>query len=835
MKLRLSIWTMLIAGSLLSGLSTQAGQIPLKNEPLERATDENLNMKRYVAAGDRAYVVGVQDGSLVPDVNLNPDGIGWHIKGQMGGVWAHPIKLLHQFQFFLNDNPLPPAAKFVSGTGYVRLELPPVQGIEISETEFAPDGFAPNGLPVVLVGVQLRNSSLSVNSFTLAIEAESELIPAYPWSGTMPTSESLHLPDQVAFDSTLGALQFTQPAQPKYSRSAWYALVSAALDPKDRETGFQSVGASLSSTVSKYNGATGTLKYQVTLKGSSSTSVWFAIAGSNVDQAEASRALRLGLVAPDELLREKISKRQQVLSQAQIHVPDEDIQAAFDWGKLNLADMRRTVRDVMVRDTMEGTVYPSPLKPTFPVLSGFGAGYPDYPWFFGTDGAYTTFSLAAVGQWKEAKDHLATIRQVSQLVNGTTGKVLHEIVTDGSIYFGTNAQNGDVNETAEFATAVATLWRWSGDNSVRDDNYDFIKAGLNYITTNLVTANLNPDGWPEGAGMVEATGMGAVKLDVAVYTIRALNDLAEMAASKGDTATRDWATNKASALTNKFTNDWWIPSQGLFADSLALTQEVPTDPPAALSTQSTTQQLEQRYWINATPMETSIASVEDASIAFPQLESSTFTGTTGFYQQGQSLPAIQGNRQASAVNTGVMAIAEANYGRMDQSLRYINLIANELDVEQPGALPELFDSPDYTYFPPFGGAMVMQAWSSYGIHWPLVELYLGIKPDAPAKSLSVVPDLPGFWPELSVDNLQVGSSQIAVSVRRAQINYVTTVSAPVGWSLTIGYTLQAKTQVKSVTLNGSPAAFQIVPTNRGEEIHVQTNSGGTQEVRIQTE
>jgi hypothetical protein len=34
-----------------------------------------------------------------------------------------------------------------------------------------------------------------------------------------------------------------------------------------------------------------------------------------------------------------------------------------------------------------------------------------------------------------------------------------------------------------------------------------------------------------------------------VYTIRALNDLAEMAASKDDTATHDWAANKAGALT----------------------------------------------------------------------------------------------------------------------------------------------------------------------------------------------------------------------------------------------------------------------------------------------
>ena len=86
--MKLSIWTMLIAGSLLSVPTTRAGQIPLKNEPLERQTNENLKMKRYVAAGDRAYVVGVQDGSQVPDVSLNPDGIGWHIKGQMGGVWA---------------------------------------------------------------------------------------------------------------------------------------------------------------------------------------------------------------------------------------------------------------------------------------------------------------------------------------------------------------------------------------------------------------------------------------------------------------------------------------------------------------------------------------------------------------------------------------------------------------------------------------------------------------------------------------------------------------------------------------------------------------------------
>ncbi|NNF81706.1 MAG: glycogen debranching protein, partial [Flavobacteriaceae bacterium] len=38
----------------------------------------------YVTAGNRVYMVGHQNGSF-------PD-LGWHIKGEMGGIWNHPIK-----------------------------------------------------------------------------------------------------------------------------------------------------------------------------------------------------------------------------------------------------------------------------------------------------------------------------------------------------------------------------------------------------------------------------------------------------------------------------------------------------------------------------------------------------------------------------------------------------------------------------------------------------------------------------------------------------------------------------------------------------------------------
>ena len=43
----------------------------------------------FVAAGDRVYLIGHQNGTF-------PD-LGWHVEGEMGGIWLHPIKLMDGF------------------------------------------------------------------------------------------------------------------------------------------------------------------------------------------------------------------------------------------------------------------------------------------------------------------------------------------------------------------------------------------------------------------------------------------------------------------------------------------------------------------------------------------------------------------------------------------------------------------------------------------------------------------------------------------------------------------------------------------------------------------
>src|ERR1051325_1683335 len=51
----------------------------------QASTSDRLQDRREVAAGTRAYSIGFEDGGFYAN--------GWHITGEMGGVWGPPGKL----------------------------------------------------------------------------------------------------------------------------------------------------------------------------------------------------------------------------------------------------------------------------------------------------------------------------------------------------------------------------------------------------------------------------------------------------------------------------------------------------------------------------------------------------------------------------------------------------------------------------------------------------------------------------------------------------------------------------------------------------------------------
>ena len=206
--------------------------------------------------------------------------------------------------------------------------------------------------------------------------------------------------------------------------------------------------------------------------------------------------------------------------------------------------------------------------------------------------------------------------------------MVHEVTSDGQVYYGANADPGNTDETVKFPSAVALVWRWTGDNGFRDDLYDVAVRNMRYA----LALDADGDGWPEGSGNVERTGMGPEKLDVAVYTIRGLLDLADMAAVKGDRVTARWAAKEARDRARPFEQTWWYGGDAnSYADSLS--------DPGNLK-------LFQRYWIGATPMEAELPAVRGASrggplastahanVALTQRERDCFTGEFGFYHTG---------------------------------------------------------------------------------------------------------------------------------------------------------------------------------------------------------
>ncbi len=226
-----------------------------------RSDTENLAQKRYVAAGDRTYVVGTQDGGF--------PGMGFHIKGHMNGVWSHPLKLLDSYLLILDGQPLGPANKFTSGPGFVRLDYPSTNGLQITRTEFAPDG-----LPVVLIGLEIRNQANQAKNVPLTFQPTSEILPAYPWSGTTPTSDSLDQKDNVLFDPVISALSFSEPGKP------WYALVAG----RPTQTGPQDTVRFLGAAVTPLRPgkkASGQLNWQLTIAPGSTVKIWLAVAGTH--------------------------------------------------------------------------------------------------------------------------------------------------------------------------------------------------------------------------------------------------------------------------------------------------------------------------------------------------------------------------------------------------------------------------------------------------------------------------------------------------------------------------------------------------------------------------
>jgi hypothetical protein len=192
---------------------------------------------------------------------------------------------------------------------------------------------------------------------------------------------------------------------------------------------------------------------------------------------------------------------------------------------------------------------------------------------------------------------------------------------------------------------------------------------------------------------------------------------------------------------------------------------------------------------------------------------------------------VQSERSVFSLNTGIMAVAEGNFGRLgeDEQQRYTTGNARiQLDPgvwEMPGAMPEIAPSPDFTANIEralYDRSMVLQAWGTYGTLWPVVHHQLGVRPDLGRGDLEVVPQVPDGQEQVAGSNIRLGTGSVDVAAERDASTLTTTVTRHLSADLLIGHVLPQGAQVSSVTLDGAPATYDLRSTARGDEVVVDS-------------
>ncbi len=698
---------------------------------LEPILAESDLARPYIVAGRHAYLIGRQDGSF-PDM-------GWHEKGEMGGLWVHPIKLLDGFWLRVGNTWLSRARRFRVGAYWVEHEYD-VDGLTVVRHEFVPDSE-----PALVVRYSFTASTDNVMPVRFLARAD--------FHDVWPATDREHGADQASYLADLDAWSC------RTETGDWHVVLGTG----SRKPAGHSAGRDLwGPETTGGRGMSVALDYELQVTAGETAVLDVVIAGSDRGFSPVLSSYQRVVTGLPALRRARDERCRQMLARSSLEIPDPSVMRAWNWVKCNY--------DWLVREVQ-------------PWGSGLGAGVADYPWWFGCDNGYALRGCLALGQHEIAIDTLDLLRRVSTTANGDSGRVIHEANTRG-----TATDLGRTEETPHFIRAVWDTFLWTGDLSFLKRNYDFCKAGL--LEWTLGEQCRDGDVLPYGYGIMEMLGLNLQCVDTASLTAEALERLAGMAAVLGDGEVANRCHGLAATVRRSLEDAFWMESEGLYGDMVATPAEMAPrlrvwmgeskEHPEVFQAfrrllakaESDPEQERKRPWLLKNwsvlcPLEAGLTPSHRALRTLERAEGPEFTGPWGVYINGLE------HRHMMSIGTGVLAVAEVLYGRPEQSLAYIRLLTDTLEMQMPGAISEM--SPDWGCF--------VQAWSGYGVAWPVVAGIFGVQPDAFHRRIELAPSFPESWKSAQLLGLRVGSNSLDL---RWDGTTLSVTSQEPGWDIRCG-------------------------------------------------
>jgi hypothetical protein len=775
----------------------------------------------YALNGTRLYAIATLDGRF-------PD-LGWHQPGEMGGIWAPPIKLLDGYWLGMcvpappADAPLEdrvdsvvwlttPITWSVAPEGVTLSYRLPTLGLQVTRREWV----VPTESALVI--------EVSIDYLEGGAETRAESAPCEPLEvlcGFFVRSD-LHAAwmaderlgwhdgeDLATYDEELAAVVLRDALHP-----AWTACAGATVGPDACQTGDHIWGPER--TGGRGTGAALWYRCRVTSAGPAHLSLLITGPARDTGSAtdlfarlthggNASGGLTPALV---EAHRRAGEAFRAPFERCVLDSPDLAFNEVFAWAKANTARLLLEVPGI-------GT--------------GVMAGLPDFPWWFGCDTAYGVLPMLPAGQTAAAIASLRTLATIGERCDAH-GAVPHEVLPYGQIW-----ASGNLVESPLFVRALYHTYCWTGDRGLLAELFPFcLRAIQRWL---LGSGHSLGELVPCGTSIVETPEMAAdlATLDVAAYLVEALDCLGELAEELPDVRESGLGQelrDHAAQIRAHVRDAWWLPQERLFGDvyaspaqlralladllGRASQAESGSDARKALLTSASLlrralesherqpgageTQAQPRPWllhhmVQALAADAGLPSREQAEQLLARLETPEWRGPFGVVLNAAT------NQQIMTLPSGALAAGEARYARSDQALDWMQRMASAFGAASPGTLSE--------YAPAEG--CFLQLWSSYGIIWPVVHYFFGLRPAVAARRLLCVPQLPTTWPRAALRDIPLGSAHVDVelSARPSGLRVCLQTSEP-GWELVPGVALPPERRIVQARLNDQPVELSPV-------------------------
>ena len=474
-----------------------------------RMRTERVEDHPYAIAGRRMYAIGMMSGAA-PRVGAE------HLVGEMGGLWAHPVKALDAWRFVVDgDGAHAPTETRFEGAFWRIQRARQLGALSITEREWVDEDD-----PLFFSEAEVVNTGPAPVTFSARFEARPHLMPC--WMSPLLDGE-----DDVA-------------------RAPRAIRASDALHPE--------WGVALL--------ADGDLEQSVSLAPGAVFCLNIAVAGvSSGGLAEAARLAECGLAERAARRARKERAYTEVITRA----PDlpggsEELAAAHLCALLNLK--------LLETENLAGRYVIAGL-PEYPNLFGADVAY-SAPGLIAAGRADLALAslraLGAVARRQAGRVPHEVLPDGAVFHPGNTQETPQFVIAVHALW-----------QALRTAAPAHEIWL---NGAARPSPGDFLAEFYPVCRAALLHSLRAgyegvPAPYPRGNAMVEREGMLPIKLDSVCYTRRALACLADMA--EACAGTRMWPVAAADRavigawsadIDARFDRDWWIEDAGFYADSL---------------------------------------------------------------------------------------------------------------------------------------------------------------------------------------------------------------------------------------------------------------------------